>query len=514
MHNATLTQLSTALATRAISSVELTTLFLDRIDARNRELNAFITVDRAGALAQAAAADARLAAARSNLAAGANMATAPLTGIPLAHKDIFVTRNIRTTCASHMLEDYVSPFDAHVVEQFNAAGVVTLGKTNMDEFAMGSSNETSFFGSVKNPWDMKAVPGGSSGGSAAALAARLAPMATGTDTGGSIRQPAALCGISGLKPTYGVVSRYGMIAFASSLDQGGPMAKSAEDLALMLNVMAGFDARDSTSLERPKEDYTRELRPRDSAASAGQAAAQPASQPASQPLAGLRIGIPKEHFGAGLNGDVATAVEAALAEYKKLGATLVDITLPNSRLSVPAYYVIAPAEASSNLSRFDGVRYGHRAAAYGDLQEMYKKSRAQGFGAEVKRRILIGTYVLSHGYYDAYYLKAQKLRRLIAQDFARAFEACDLILGPTSPSVAFNLGEKADDPVKMYLNDIYTIAANLAGLPAMSIPCGFGAGGLPVGLHMVGNYFSEARMLGAAHQYQCVTDWHTREPAQ
>ncbi len=522
MHNASLTQLSTALATRAISSVELTTLFLDRIDARNRELNAFITVDRAGALAQAAAADARLAAARSkgaSLTAASNTnanayGTAPLTGIPLAHKDIFVTRNIRTTCASHMLEDYVSPFDAHVVEQFNAAGAVTLGKTNMDEFAMGSSNETSFFGSVKNPWDMKAVPGGSSGGSAAALAARLAPMATGTDTGGSIRQPAALCGISGLKPTYGVVSRYGMIAFASSLDQGGPMAKSAEDLALMLNVMAGFDARDSTSLERPKEDYTRELQPRDGAASAGQPAAQPASQPASQPLAGLRIGIPKEHFGAGLNSDVATAVEAALAEYKKLGATLVDITLPNSRLSVPAYYVIAPAEASSNLSRFDGVRYGHRAAEYGDLQDMYKKSRAQGFGAEVKRRILIGTYVLSHGYYDAYYLKAQKLRRLIAQDFARAFGSCDLILGPTSPSVAFNLGEKADDPVKMYLNDIYTIAANLAGLPALSIPCGFGAGGLPVGLHMVGNYFSEARMLGAAHQYQCVTDWHTREPAQ
>ena len=518
MHNASLTQLSNALATRAISSVELTTLFLDRIDARNRALNAFITVDRAGALAQAAAADSRLAAARSIGAAGAAgaaglaraarpgganaPAAAPLTGIPLAHKDIFVTRNVRTTCASHMLEDYVSPFDAHVVEQFIAAGAVTLGKTNMDEFAMGSSNETSFFGSVKNPWNLKAVPGGSSGGSAAALAARLTPMATGTDTGGSIRQPAALCGISGLKPTYGVVSRYGMIAFASSLDQGGPMAKSAEDLALMLNVMAGFDARDSTSLERPKEDYTRELQPLDGAAATA------------RPLAGLRIGIPKEHFGEGLNSDVAAAVEAALAEYKKLGATLVDITLPNSRLSVPAYYVIAPAEASSNLSRFDGVRYGHRAAKYGDLQDMYKKSRAEGFGAEVKRRILIGTYVLSHGYYDAYYLKAQKLRRLIAQDFARAFESCDIILGPTSPSVAFNLGEKADDPVKMYLNDIYTIAANLAGLPAMSIPCGFGAGGLPVGLHMVGNYFSEARMLGVAHRYQCVTDWHTREPAQ
>ena len=481
MINASLKQLSSALAGRALSSVELTTQFLDRIDTLNQTLNAFITVDRAAALAQAEAADARLA----------QGDTTPLTGIPLAHKDIFVTRGVRTTCASHMLEHYVSPFDAHVVEQFKAAGAVTLGKTNMDEFAMGSSNETSFFGSVRNPWDTRAVPGGSSGGSAAAIAARMAPMATGTDTGGSIRQPAALCGISGLKPTYGVVSRYGMIAFASSLDQGGPMAKSAEDLALMLNAMAGFDARDSTSLERPKEDYTRDLE---------------------QPLTGLRIGVPKEHFGEGLNADVASAIESAFAEYKKLGARLVDISLPNSRLSVPAYYVIAPAEASSNLSRFDGVRYGHRAAEYADLQDMYKKSRAEGFGAEVKRRILIGTYVLSHGYYDAYYLKAQKLRRLIAQDFARAFESCDIILGPTSPSVAFNLGEKADDPVKMYLNDIYTIAANLAGLPAMSIPCGFGAGGLPVGLHMVGNYFAEGRMLNAAHQYQQATDWHTRAP--
>ena len=496
MLNATVKQLSDALAARTVSSVELASLFLDRIDAQNRVLNAFITVDREGALTQAAAADARIAQGKA----------APLTGIPLAHKDIFVTRGLRTTCASHMLEHYVSPFDAHVVAQFHAAGAVTLGKTNMDEFAMGSSNETSFFGAVKNPWDLKAVPGGSSGGSAAALAARLTPMATGTDTGGSIRQPAALCGVSGLKPTYGVVSRYGMIAFASSLDQGGPMARSAEDLALMLNVMAGFDARDSTSLERPAEDYTRDLQPGVQPGGTARTAAQ-------QPLAGLRIGIPKEHFGEGLNADVAAAVEAALAEYKKLGATLVDLSLPNSRLSVPAYYVIAPAEASSNLSRFDGVRFGHRAEQYTDLMDMYKKTRAEGFGAEVKRRILIGTYVLSHGYYDAYYLKAQKLRRLIAQDFARAFETCDILLGPTSPSVAFNLGEKADDPVKMYLNDIYTIAANLAGLPALSIPCGFGAGGLPVGLHMVGNYFAEARMLGAAHQYQRVTDWHTRAPA-
>ena len=481
MHNATVKQLSAALAAKKISSVELAALFLDRIEKLNGELNAFITVDRAFTLEQARAADVRIA---------QGTATA-LTGIPIAHKDIFVTRGLRTTCASRMLEHYVSPFDAHVIEQFGRAGAVTLGKTNMDEYAMGSSNETSFFGAVKNPWDIKAVPGGSSGGSAAALAARMAPAATGTDTGGSIRQPAALCGVSGLKPTYGVVSRYGMIAFASSLDQGGPMGKSAEDLAIMLNAMAGFDARDSTSLERAKEDYTHNLE---------------------QPLAGLRIGLPKEHFGEGLNADVARVVEAAITEYKKLGAVMVDVSLPNSRLSVPAYYVIAPAEASSNLSRFDGVRYGHRAAEYTDLQDMYKKSRAQGFGAEVKRRILIGTYVLSHGYYDAYYLKAQKLRRLIAEDFARAFEVCDLILGPTSPSVAFNIGEKSDDPVKMYLNDIYTIAANLAGLPAMSIPCGFGERNLPAGLHMVGNYFAESRMLNAAHQYQRATDWHTRAP--
>ena len=487
MLNASLKQLAAALAAKKISSVELATVFLDRVAQLNGEINAFITVDREFTLAQARAADARIA---------QGTATA-LTGIPIAHKDIFVTRGVRTTCASHMLEHYVSPFDAHVIEQFAAAGAVTLGKTNMDEYAMGSSNETSYFGAVKNPWDVKAVPGGSSGGSAAALAARMAPAATGTDTGGSIRQPAALCGVSGLKPTYGVVSRYGMIAFASSLDQGGPMAKSAEDLAIMLNAMAGFDARDSTSLERAKEDYTRDLEP----------------PLAGLPLKGLRIGLPKEHFGEGLNADVARAVEAAIAEYKKLGATLVDISLPNSRLSVPAYYVIAPAEASSNLSRFDGVRYGHRAAEYTDLLDMYKKSRAEGFGAEVKRRILIGTYVLSHGYYDAYYLKAQKLRRLIAQDFARAFEVCDVIAGPTSPSVAFNLGEKSDDPVKMYLNDIYTIAANLAGLPAMSIPCGFGDAGRPVGLHMVGNYFAESRMLNAAHQYQRATDWHTRAPA-
>ncbi|MDB5803105.1 MAG: aspartyl/glutamyl-tRNA amidotransferase subunit [Betaproteobacteria bacterium] len=481
MQNASLKQLSAALAAKQISSVELTRLFLDRIKALNGDLNAFITVDEGFSLAQAKAADARLAAGTAD----------PLTGIPIAHKDIFVTRGMRTTCASKMLENYVSPYDAHVIEQFSAAGTVTLGKTNMDEFAMGSSNETSYFGKVKNPWAREAVPGGSSGGAAASLAARMAPAATGTDTGGSIRQPAALCGVSGLKPTYGTVSRFGMIAFASSLDQGGPMAKSAEDLGLLLNVMTGFDPRDSTSLERDKEDYTRDL---------------------DRPLQGLRIGLPKEHFGEGLGADVAKAIEAALTEFKKLGAIIVDISLPNGRLSVPAYYVIAPAEASSNLSRFDGVRYGHRAPEYGDLMDMYKKSRAQGFGAEVKRRILIGTYVLSHGYYDAYYLKAQKLRRLIAQDFKAAFEQCDLILGPTSPSVAFDIGAKAADPVQMYLNDIYTIAANLAGLPAMSIPCGFGNHGRPVGLHIVGNYFTEARMLGAAHQYQQATDWHTHQP--
>jgi len=378
-----------------------------------------------------------------------------------------------------------------VVERCDAAGMVSLGKTNMDEFAMGSSNETSYFGPVRNPWNRDVVPGGSSGGSAAAVAARLAPAATGTDTGGSIRQPAALTGICGLKPTYGVVSRYGMIAFASSLDQAGPMARSAEDLGMLLNVMAGHDPRDSTSLERPAEDYNRSLE---------------------KPLLGLRIGLPREFFAAGLTPDVQRAVEAAVAEYKKLGATVVDISLPNMELSVPVYYVLAPAEASSNLSRFDGVRYGHRAAEYTDLMDMYKRSRAEGFGAEVKRRILIGTYVLSHGYYDAYYIRAQKLRRLIAGDFVQAFKQCDVIMGPTSPTTAFKLGEKSADPVQMYLSDIYTIAVNLAGLPGMSIPCGFDGGGLPVGLQIIGNYFDEARMLNVAHQYQLVTDWHQHAP--
>ena len=482
MLGASLKELSGALAQKKISSVELTKLFLDRTARLNGALNAFITVEAEKSLAQARAADERIA----------KRDAEPLTGIPVAHKDIFVTRGWRTTCGSKMLSSFMSPYDAHVIERFNAAGAVNLGKTNMDEFAMGSSSESSFCGPVKNPWNPDCVPGGSSGGSTAAIAARMAPAATGTDTGGSIRQPAALSGVSGLKPTYGLVSRYGMIAFASSLDQAGPIAKSAEDLALLLNVMAGFDERDSTSVERTAEDYRREL---------------------DRPLAGLRVGVPKEHFGEGLSADVGKAIEAALAQLEKLGAKRVSIGLPNSGLSVPAYYVIAPAEASSNLSRFDGVRYGHRAKEYSDLADMYRRTRAEGFGAEVRRRILIGTYVLSHGYYDAYYLKAQKIRRLIADDFAAAFKQCDLVVGPTAPTVAFKIGAKAKDPVQMYLNDIYTIPANLAGLPGMSIPCGFGKGDLPVGLHIVGNYFSEARMLNLAHQYQKATDWHKREPA-
>jgi len=481
MFESSLKQISAALAARKISSVELTQLYLDRISRLNPALNAFITLNPEFSLAQALAADQHLAAGR----AGA------LTGIPVAQKDIFCAKDWLTTCGSKMLHNFVSPYDAHVIEQFNNAGAIILGKTNMDEFAMGSSNETSYYGPVKNPWDTARVPGGSSGGTAAAVAARLCAAATGTDTGGSIRQPAALCGISGLKPTYGVCSRYGMIAFASSLDQAGPMGRSAEDLALMLNVMAGFDERDSTSLQREKEDYTRDL---------------------NKPLTGLRIGLPKEFFAEGMGSDVAKAVEAAIAEYKKLGASVVDISLPNSELSVPVYYVLAPAEASSNLSRFDGVRYGYRAPEYSDLADMYEKTRAQGFGAEVKRRIMIGTYVLSHGYYDAYYLQAQKIRRLIAQDFVEAFKQCDVIMGPTSPSTAFKLGEKGDDPVQMYLSDIYTIAVNLAGLPGMSIPCGFGDNDMPVGLQIIGNYFDEARMLNVAHQYQLATDWHSRAP--
>ncbi|MFC5473345.1 Asp-tRNA(Asn)/Glu-tRNA(Gln) amidotransferase subunit GatA [Paraherbaspirillum soli] len=487
MHTKTLKQLSTLLHEKKISAVELATLYLARI--QQSDLNAFLHVDPALTLQQAQAADQRLA---------QNDST-PLTGIPIAHKDIFVTRDWRSTAGSRMLENYVSPFDASVVEHFNAAGTVTLGKLNCDEFAMGSSNENSYFGAVKNPWDKSAIPGGSSGGSAAAVAARLTPAATATDTGGSIRQPASLCGVTGIKPTYGSVSRFGMIAFASSLDQAGPIAQTAEDCALLLNAMTGFDPRDSTSLERNKEDFARDL---------------------NNDLKGLRIGIPREYFSDGLAPDVEQAVRAALREYEKLGATLVDISLPKTELSIPVYYVIAPAEASSNLSRFDGVRYGHRAADYKDLSDMYKKSRAEGFGEEVKRRILVGAYVLSHGYYDAYYLQAQKIRRLIAQDFQNALTGpnrqCDVIMGPVSPTVAWDLGAKADDPVANYLADIYTLSTSLAGLPGMSIPCGFGQGEKnarrPVGLQIIGNYFEEAKLLNVAHQYQRVTDWHLRTP--
>ena len=492
MINASLKELAAALAARKISSVELTRLFLARIERFDDTLNAFISVDAEKSLAQARDADARIA--RGEVQ--------PLTGIPVAHKDIFCTKGWLTTCGSKMLSNFVSPYDAHVIGRFNAAGAVILGKTNMDEFAMGSSNETSFYGPVKNPWDSTRVPGGSSGGSAAAVAARMAPVATATDTGGSIRQPAALTGLTGLKPTYGLVSRFGMIAFASSLDQGGVLSRSAADAAQVLNVMAGFDVRDATSLERPAEDFSRHI--------------EAAPRDAGKPLAGVRVGVVKEHFGEGLAKNVGAAVQGALDALRGLGATLIDVSLPASRLAVPAYYVIAPAEASSNLSRFDGVRYGHRAAEYRDLAEMYSRSRAEGFGEEVKRRILIGTYVLSHGYYDAYYIKAQRIRRLIANDFAAAFSQCDVVVGPTSPSVAFPIGAKSSDPVQMYLNDIYTIPANLAGLPGLSIPCGFaGDNGdqLPVGLHLVGNYFSEARMLDIAHRYQQATDWHARIPA-
>ncbi|QID16363.1 Asp-tRNA(Asn)/Glu-tRNA(Gln) amidotransferase subunit GatA [Nitrogeniibacter mangrovi] len=481
MIQSSLTELAAALQGRQLSSVELTTAFLDRIDALNPRLNAFITVDREGALAAARAADARIAGGDAG----------PLTGIPVAHKDVFCTQGVRTSCGSKMLDNFVSPYDAHVVSQLKAAGAVMLGKTNMDEFAMGSSNENTYYGPTRNAWDPARIAGGSSGGSAVAVAARMAPMATGTDTGGSVRQPAAMNGITGIKPTYGVVSRYGMIAYASSLDQGGAFGRSAQDCALLLTAMAGFDPRDSTSVERPREDYSRDL---------------------DKPLAGLRVGLPVEFFAEGMSDDVRRAIDAAIAQYRELGATVVEVSLPNARLAIPAYYVIAPAEASSNLSRFDGVRYGHRAADYGSLEEMYEKSRAEGFGAEVKRRILVGTYVLSHGYYDAYYLKAQKLRRLIAEDFRAAFAQCDVIAGPTSPTVAWPIGEKSDDPVQMYLQDIYTIAVNLAGLPGLSLPCGTGADGLPVGLQLIGNYFDEARLLQAAHGFQQATDWHQRAP--
>ena len=471
------------------SSVEITTALLARI-GEHEALGAFLCVDEAHALAQARAADARRAAGER----------VPLLGVPLAHKDIFVTEALPTTAGSKMLAGYRSPFDATVVARLAAAGAVTLGKTNCDEFAMGSSNENSAYGPARNPWDTARVPGGSSGGSAAAVAARLLPAATGTDTGGSIRQPASFSGVTGIKPTYGVCSRYGMIAFASSLDQAGPLARSAADCALLLSAMGGYDERDSTSAQRPAQDYAAALeRPR-------------AGADAGRPLAGLRVGLPREFFPAALAPDVESAVRAALREFEALGATLVDVALPRTELAIPVYYIIAPAEASSNLSRFDGVRYGHRAAEYADLIDMYKKSRAEGFGPEVKRRIMIGTYVLSHGYYDAYYLQAQKLRRMIADDFRACFGACDVIAGPVAPSVAWRLGDKGDDPVAAYLADVFTLPASLAGLPGMSLPAGFGEGGMPVGLQLIGNYFDEATLLHAAHAFQQATDWHRRVP--
>ncbi|MCW8959660.1 MAG: Asp-tRNA(Asn)/Glu-tRNA(Gln) amidotransferase subunit GatA, partial [Gammaproteobacteria bacterium] len=468
MHNKTIAELAAGLRAGEFTSEELTRAFIERIKAHDDRLNSYITVTEEQALAQAREADQRIAAGTAG----------PLTGVPLAHKDIFCTDGVRTSCASKMLDPFIAPYDATVVRKFREAGAVMLGKTNMDEFAMGSSNETSFYGPVKNPWDLGAVPGGSSGGSAAAVAARLAPGATGTDTGGSIRQPAALCGITGLKPTYGRVSRYGMIAFASSLDQAGPMARTAEDCALMLGAMAGFDERDSTCAEQLVDDYICGL---------------------NNDLKGLRIGLPKEYFGEGLDAEVAGAVEAAVDEYKKLGAEVVEISLPNTNLAVPTYYVVAPAECSSNLSRMDGVRFGYRCEEPKDLEDLYKRSRGEGFGPEVKRRIMVGAYALSSGYYDAYYLKAQKLRHLISDDFKKAFEQVDVIMGPTAPTPAFNLGEKKDDPVAMYLADIYTIAVNLAGLPGISVPCGF-VGKRPVGLQIIGNYFDEARLLNVAHK--------------
>jgi aspartyl-tRNA(Asn)/glutamyl-tRNA(Gln) amidotransferase subunit A len=479
-HRMSLTELSALLQSGDTSSVELTEHFLARIKRFDNSLNSFITVANEQALAQAAAADARLKSGDAG----------PLTGVPIAHKDIFCTKGVKTSCGSKMLDNFISPYDATVVSRFMDAGVVMLGKTNMDEFAMGSSNETSYYGPVRNPWNTELVPGGSSGGSAAAVAARLAPAATGTDTGGSIRQPAALCGLTGLKPTYGRVSRYGMIAFASSLDQGGPIAQSAADCALMLSAMAGFDEKDSTSLDREVPDYSAGL---------------------DKPLDGLRIGLPKEYFKEGLDAGVNAVIQTALEQYRGLGAELIEIELPNTDLAVPVYYVVAPAECSANLSRFDGVRYGYRCENPKDLYDLYTRSRGEGFGAEVKRRIMVGTYALSAGYYDAYYLKAQQLRHLISDDFKAAFEKVDVIMGPTSPEPAFGIGAKTEDPVSMYLSDIYTIAVNLAGIPGMSIPAGF-TGGKPVGLQIIGNYFDEGRLLNVAHQYQQVTDWHRQIP--
>tara|TARA_R110000772_G_scaffold242436_1_gene354995 strand:- start:12800 stop:14257 length:1458 start_codon:yes stop_codon:yes gene_type:complete len=482
MHDLSVAELAHALRSREFSSTELTRHCLQRIRSLDPQYNSFISVDDAGALAAAANADARLAAGEQG----------PLLGIPLAHKDIFCTTGLRTSCGSKMLDNFVPPYDATVTRLLRDAGTVLLGKTNMDEFAMGSSSETSFYGSTRNPWDTTRVPGGSSGGSAAAVAARLVPLATGTDTGGSIRQPAAFCGITGLKPTYGRVSRLGMVAYASSLDQGGPMARSAEDCALLLNAIAGLDPLDSTSSAHPVEDYTAQLR---------------------QPLTGLRIGLPREYFGEGLDTATGDRIHAALALLEQQGATLVDITLPHTELSIPTYYIIAPAEASTNLSRYDGVRYGYRCEAPRDLHDLYTRSRQEGFGDEVKRRILVGTFALSAGYYDAYYRKAQQVRRLIHQDFLDAFANVDIIAGPTTPGPAFGLGAKTSDPLAMYLEDVYTLAVNLAGLPAMSVPAGQAAG-LPVGLQLIGPHFDEARLLNVAHQLQQASDWHRQAPVE
>lgn len=479
MRNKSITDLARSLRSGEFSSVELTQAFLERIK-RHSSLNCYITVTEDLAIQEAKAADDRIAKGDATL----------LTGIPIAQKDIFCTQGVKTTCGSKMLDNFIAPYNATVVEKFNRAGAVMLGKLNMDEFAMGSSNETSYYGAVKNPWDLNAIPGGSSGGSAAAVAAGLAVCATGTDTGGSIRQPAAHCGITGLKPTYGRVSRYGMIAYASSLDQGGPMAHSAEDAAIMLQIMAGFDERDSTSVDLPVPDYRAGL---------------------NNSIEGLKIGLPKEFFGEGLNSEVAAVIERAVNEYRKLGAHIQEVSMPNLKLAIPAYYVIAPAECSANLSRFDGVRYGYRCANPVDLTDLYTRSRGEGFGKEVKRRILMGTYALSAGYYDAYYIKAQKVRRLISDDFKKALSEVDVIMGPVAPTAAFGIGEKIGNPVEMYLSDIYTIAINLAGLPAMSVPVGI-IGGKPVGLQIIGNYFAEDRLLNIAHQYQQVTDWHQQSP--
>lgn len=481
MIDLTLTQLADGLAQGDFTSRELTDAYLARIAEHDAQINSFITVTADSARQAADAADARRAAGQAGL----------LTGIPLAHKDIFCTQGVRTSCGSKMLDHFVAPYSATVVEKLDQEGMVSLGKTNLDEFAMGSSNESSFYGPVRNPWDAQAVPGGSSGGSAAAIAARFAPAATGTDTGGSIRQPASFCGITGLKPTYGRVSRWGMIAYASSLDQGGPMARTAEDCALLLSAMAGFDPKDSTSIQRGVPDYRSAL---------------------DNPLSGLTIGLPKEYFGDGLDNNVAEVLQAAIRELQNLGVNFKDVSLPNTRLAIPSYYVIAPAEASSNLSRFDGVRFGHRCDDPQDLEDLYKRSRGEGFGAEVKRRIMIGTYALSEGFYDAYYRKAQQIRRLLTQDFLAAFNEVDLLLGPVAPTTAFTLGSKNNDPVQMYLEDIYTLGVNLAGLPGMSVPAGF-AGGHPVGMQLIGPHFEEARLLNVAHQYQRVTDHHQKAPA-